>query len=97
MAKTAEKLDYSLDTQRKKLDKAYAIAEQQANPAGMTAAVREQNAVSGHHIQTILTDGEQAAELSETEQAERKAFAQWQLRQGLSLKGPEVAQDSQTA
>lgn len=66
-AERGKEMDYSLDTQRAKLDSAYVIAKEQKSPTGMTAAVREQNAISGHHIQTIITDPDQQRELSEAE------------------------------
>ncbi len=90
MVELAEKVEITKESQCKKLDEAHAIAKKQANPSGMVAAVREQNAITGLHVQTILTDTEQTKALTATEQAELEAYAAWKLRHDLRLRPSEA-------
>jgi len=55
-AETAEKIEYNRDIALKMLTEAYDMAKFQHNPAALTGVIREMNAITGLHSQTIKTE-----------------------------------------
>lgn len=57
-----------------------------AAASAITACIRELNAISCLHSNTVITDDGTVEQLDKAEQEDRKAYTAWKLRQDLNIK-----------
>lgn len=74
-AENKAKVEHNREISLKNLETAYVMAREKNDISSMIAAEREKNAITGLHVQTVLTTSDQQRELDESQQQHAKELA----------------------